>query len=81
MIHGYRIVPGKEGRRWAVHRESPVTKTIYVEDPADRKGLGGDWLTFQLEDGTQTRFKGPWISNPSALAQDTGIGADLPALC
>lgn len=77
MIHGYKVVKGKSGRRWAIHREFPMTKTIYVEIPGDHTGLSGDTVTFKLANGNVAHFKGPWISNPASLALDTGIGALL----
>lgn len=54
---------------------------VYCTDPQQPvpsdfrgfQGFGGATLTFDFEDGTADRVKGPWHSNTEALLHQTGV--------
>ncbi len=83
MIHGYRIVKGESGRRWAVSLKDPTGATIYVEDPDPKfqNGLGGCPVKFLMADGTIEILNGPWCSNHVSLYDDTGITGPSEVAC
>lgn len=71
----YCLVQGRRGHTWLYAANKPNSGAyVYVDthDPRSQ-GFGGSWLTFNLEDGSEYKCKGPWHSNSDALYADTGV--------
>lgn len=69
---------GRDGLLWLVPGTGDP-ENIWLHDPSTLKrspaaqGMGGATLTFPLEDGRGLALKAPWMSNPEALLEHTGI--------
>lgn len=73
-VKKFKKYQGKSGNTWYLSIQENCADNVYVDqhDPKS-DGFGGAVLTFELEDGTVDKVKGPWHSNSEAFSRDTGI--------
>lgn len=67
----WRKIEGSE-HTWYVPLIPNAGDWIHRTDP-DEQGHGGARISFELEDGTTDRVRGPWHEDPRALREDTGL--------
>lgn len=73
-IRTYKKLQGKSGNIWYISIiDKNIGDHIYVDTKnPNSNGFGGSTLSFQLDDGTIDRVKGPWHSGADSLFCDTG---------
>lgn len=74
----YRKVDSPDGSFWLVPVNIPNVADFvhFAPKPADQKtsqGYGGSTLTFNLDDGSSIKVKGPWHGNAESLFEHTGV--------
>jgi hypothetical protein len=70
----YWKVTGKSGNTWYIPKTSTPATSLHVDTHNPHsEGYAGSFLSFEMEDGTVDKVKGPWHSNSDALYDDTGV--------
>jgi hypothetical protein len=71
VYKGYKMVhvPNTSVSWFYKSKEHPILKS----DIDNQKGFGGEWVSVWLSLDSFVKLKGPWVSNPLALFEATGV--------